>query len=173
MKPPMLPATCGISLAVMLAAAASHWWSVREFLAHRAAFSRPPAWSVAATSPPPAAPLSAQPAPVTPPAPIAKNDPPSHPSPGKSQKDFYEELIDRMGQLQNQNRDLLDQIAQTNRDMMNLEFRLDTHSESFRPLKVPQDITDPAIMRDRAALDDGLGVLPPRAEPVDDLPTFE
>lgn len=64
-----------------------------------------------------------------------------------------------MESLQNQNRDLLDQLAETNRDLMKLQFRVDTHSESFRPLPVSED-------RPFTSLDDELGVLPPRAEPV-------
>lgn len=68
-----------------------------------------------------------------------------------------------MNGLQSQNRDLLDQLAETNRDIMKLEFRVDTHSESFRPLPVTEDSPF-------TSLDDKSGVLPPRAEPVR-LPT--
>ena len=64
-----------------------------------------------------------------------------------------------MDGLQNQNRDLLDQLAETNRDLMKLEFRVDTHSESFRPMPVSED-------RPFTSVDDEPGVLPPRAEPV-------
>jgi hypothetical protein len=64
-----------------------------------------------------------------------------------------------MNGLQSQNRDLLDQLAETNRDIMKLEFRVDTHSESFRPLPVTEDSPF-------TSLDDKSGVLPPRAEPV-------
>jgi hypothetical protein len=42
---------------------------------------------------------------------------------------------------------------------MKLEFRVDTHSESFRPLPVNDERPD-------TSFDDGPGVLPPRAEPV-------
>ena len=75
------------------------------------------------------------------------------------QKQFFESLVSRMESLQNQNRDLLDQLAETNRDLMKLQFRVDTHSESFRPLPVSED-------RPFTSLDDTIGVLPPRAEPV-------
>jgi len=64
-----------------------------------------------------------------------------------------------LGALENQNRDLVDQIAETNRDMMKLEFRVDTHSESFRPLPTSEEHGD-------TTFDDGPGVLPPRADPV-------
>ena len=66
-----------------------------------------------------------------------------------------------MENIQNQNRDLLGQIAETNRDIMKLEFRVDTHSESFRPLPVSEDRPF------SSSIDaEGPGVLPPRAEPV-------
>jgi hypothetical protein len=57
-------------------------------------------------------------------------------------------------------------LAETNRDLMKLEFRVDTHSESFRPLPVTED--QPFTNLDG----DDIGVLPPRAEPVI-LPTQE
>lgn len=81
-----------------------------------------------------------------------------------SQKNFYEAMVEKMKTLEsyhksieNQNRDLVDQMAETNRDMMKLEFRVDTHSESFRPMPVSEDPAD-------LSLGDDTGVLPPRAE---------
>jgi hypothetical protein len=50
-------------------------------------------------------------------------------------------------------------MAETNRDLMKLEFRVDTHSESFRPMVVSEERID-------TSFEDGPGVLPPRAEPV-------
>ena len=38
-------------------------------------------------------------------------------------------------ELQGVNRDLQDQLEETNRDLSELQFRVDTHSESFRPLR--------------------------------------
>jgi len=70
-----------------------------------------------------------------------------------------------MASVENQNRDLLDQLAETNRDLMKLEFRIDTHSESFRPL--PLDVSSPF-----SKVDENTGVLPPRADPVY-LPSYE
>ena len=87
----------------------------------------------------------------------------SSPPVDSAQKQFFEALIAKMEKLQNQNRDLLDQVAETNRDMMKLEFRVDTHSASFRPMPVSEDRPD-------TSFDDGPGVLPPRAEPVLDDP---
>ena len=48
---------------------------------------------------------------------------------------------------------------------MKLEFRVDTHSESFRPLPVNEE-------QPFTQIDDDPGVLPPRAEPVF-LPNYE
>ena len=76
-----------------------------------------------------------------------------------------EALIAKMDGLQTQNRDLLDQLAETNRDLMKLEFRVDTHSESFRPMPVSEE-------RRFTSVDEEPGVLPPRAEPVS-FPTHE
>ncbi len=75
------------------------------------------------------------------------------------QKQLFDSLMSRLESLQNQNRDLLDQVAETNRDLMKLEFRVDTQSESFRPLTVEDPIED-------ASYQDVTGVLPPRVKPV-------
>jgi len=100
---------------------------------------------------------------VIPIKPDAKAAPDAPASPAK--QEFYEALLTRMETLQSQNRDLLDQLAETNRDLMKLEFRVDTHSESFRPLPVSEERWDTTI-------DAGPGVLPPRAEPIS-LPSYE
>lgn len=76
------------------------------------------------------------------------------------QKKLFDSLMARLESLQNQNRDLLDQVAETNRDLMKLEFRVDTHSESFRPLTVEDPIED-------ATYQDVTGVLPPRVKPAE------
>ena len=162
MKTSSVPMICGVALAAVSAAGFSHWWSVNQFVsAVRGGLPLP----VHATVPAgvPQAPAAASPAPVQLAAKralpvIAANS-------ESSQKAFYESLVTRMESLQNQNRDLMDQVAETNRDVMKLEFRVDTHSESFRPLKVNEERSD-------TSFDDGPGVLPPRADPVF-LPTGE
>ncbi len=163
MKSQHLPLFCGAALAVMSAAGASHWCSVREFAA------------AAAAGLPlgiPAAPAAPAPPSVTPPAPAsapaspqlaALQAPPAGPRvSGTAEQKFYEALVAKMENLQNQNQDLLDQVAETNRDVMKLEFRVDTHSESFRPMPVSEDRFETS-----SAYVDGEGVLPPRAMPVD------
>lgn len=152
MKPSTVPLICGAALAVMSAAGFSHWWSVRQFVAVISAGLPVSAPAKPADSPQakPAAPkLLAQ----------AQKDPTPAPATDAAQKKFYEALVAKMESLQNQNRDLLDQMAETNRDVMKLEFRVDTHSESFRPMPVSEERSD-------TSFDNGPGVLPPRAQPV-------
>ena len=157
MKSHTLPLICGIAVAAMCAAGISHWWSVRQF-------------SVAMNATAPAArpvPPAAEPSALTAREPAAKPAAPAEATPVRAtaaappaeQQKFYNALITRMESLQNQNRDLLDQLAETNRDLMKLEFRVDSHSASFRPLPVSED-------QPFTSLDSDIGVLPPRAEPV-------
>jgi TolA-binding protein len=46
-----------------------------------------------------------------------------------------QELDSRNQELQGNNVKLQEQLKETNRDLNELQFRVDTHSESFRPLK--------------------------------------
>jgi hypothetical protein len=161
MKPSTIPMICGVALAAMSAAGFSHWWSVNSFVAAVdaglpvTAPAKPAAKPVEAPAPKPAAPAT-----------LAAQTPRPAAAPEEAmQKKFYESLIAKMEALQNQNRDLLDQVAETNRDVMKLEFRVDTHSESFRPMPVNEERLD-------TSFEDGPGVLPPRVEPVL-LPTGE
>ena len=152
MKPSTVPMICGLALAAMSAAGVSHWWSVKQFAAaiQTGLPVTSPAKPVRVTPANPAAPaLLAQ----------APRNPAAAPVTDAAQKKFYEALVTKMEQLQNQNKDLLDQMAETNRDVMKLEFRVDTHSESFRPMPVSEERLD-------TSFDSGPGVLPPRAEPV-------
>lgn len=157
MKSSTVPIFCGAALAAMSAAGASHWWTVRQTVA---IFQS----GIPIQSP---APAGVRPVETKPPgkpdsAPLLAKAPKPQPAAAPadaSQKKFYEALVSKMENLQNQNRDLLDQMAETNRDLMKLEFRVDTHSESFRPLPVNEERID-------TSFDDGPGVLPPRAEPV-------
>jgi hypothetical protein len=149
MKSPVMPLISGLSMAAMCAAGLSHWWSVRQFVAtmeapspQPASAAQPPVREEVARIPQAADPVAAAP----------------H-LPGVGQQQFYDALITRMEALQNQNRDLLDQLAETNRDLMKLEFRVDSHSASFRPLPLSED-------QPFTSFDSDIGVLPPRAEPV-------
>jgi hypothetical protein len=153
---PTPPMICGTLLATMIGAGFSHFWSVQELVAN---FPTSPATRLV-----PHAPGSDtnQNLPDTPNRP----DPAMSPVPanGDAQREFFEGLLAEVRALRNENRNLIDQVAETNRDMMKMEFRLDTHSESFRPLPAAED-------RGRGDIsstpeDDFPGVLPPRAQPV-------
>lgn len=154
MKPTTLPLICGMTLAASLGAGVSHWWSVRQFttLLEQGIPATPTPVVKPMT---PSTPVFAQNQKQAPAAAIA------NPLDGTHQKDFYEALIQKMTRVESQNRDLLDQLAETNRDMMNLEFRVDMHSESFRPLPVIEEKPFTSINTF-----DG-EVLPPRANAVE------
>jgi hypothetical protein len=159
MKSSPLPKISGVALVALSATGFSHWWSVNQFVsAVQGGIPLP----IAAPAAPRDAPAVEPSAPDTGSLPFAMNDakPALTGASSPSQKAFYEALVARMERLQNQNRDLLDQVAETNRDVMKLEFRVDTHSESFRPMPIPDDLYS------ATSFDDGPGVLPPRAEPV-------
>jgi hypothetical protein len=160
MKPSTSPMICGLALAAMSAAGFSHWWSVRSFAS---------AVEKGMVLAPPVTPAVAQPqkqAPALPPAaPVLVAEAPKSTPPLLASEEAQRVLIEtltninkRFEALQNQNRDLRDQVAETNRDVMNLGFRVDTHSESFRPMPLTEE--------QATSFDDGPGVLPPRAEPV-------
>jgi hypothetical protein len=154
MKASTIPVICSCALTAMSAAGLSHWWSVRQFIT--AMDVGIPTVSPRHAPQPAAAPREA---PLKAPDLLAANPTPQATAVTTAQKAFYEALIAKMEGIQNQNRDLLDQLAETNRDLMKLEFRVDTHSESFRPMPVSED-------RPYTSVDDEPGVLPPRAEPV-------
>lgn len=174
----IIPWTCSIALASMLAAGTSHWWSVSQMVAAVGATPakfQPRAPSVPLTPPAmmPQKP-AASPAAVTPPviaatvAPKAEapaTQPVPAAAPAKGQQEFFETLVAELKNLRQQNQDLREQIGETNRDMMDVQFRLDTHSESFRPLKVNEPPPEMSTTHDS-----GPGVLPPRALSAEDLP---
>ena len=157
MKASTLPVICTCALTAMSAAGFSHWWSIHQLVASMGPGlirSAAPA-SQRPTTQPAATPRDPQ---LKAPA-LATTATPQPTAVSNAQKAFYEAMLAKMEGLQNQNRDLLDQLAETNRDLMKLEFRVDTHSESFRPMPVSED-------RPYTSNDDEPGVLPPRAEPV-------
>lgn len=161
---------CAFYLVAMSLAVGIHWWSLREFT-HIAKISpsriapittpaahRPPTPSKTqiAAIPTPVKPPVASPTPA--PAPIAA---PTYPSSNSSRDEFYATMLRQIENLQNQNRDLIDQLAETNRELMKLEFRVDTHSSQFRPLPVTEE-------RQEAFMPEGQGVLPPRPLIIDE-----
>lgn len=79
--------------------------------------------------------------------------------PSQPQREFYASMLKQIESLQNQ--DLLDQLAETNRELMKLEFRVDTHSSQFRPLPVTEERLE------EVRFDDSSGLLPPRPVMID------
>jgi hypothetical protein len=160
---PTLPMICVTLLVAMMAAGVSHYWSVSEFVSR---YPTTPATRILPSvgtgenqrESPQAFPLAAA--------------TPSHSTAQETtaQKEFFEGLLAEMRALRNENRNLIDQVAETNRDMMKMEFRLDTHSESFRPLPTSEgrdDRTNNYTGDLPAGLDNDFpSVLPPRASPV-------
>lgn len=153
-----LPMTCSLALASMSAAVVSHWWSLDAFTPLLRNSPRltattpviPPAFP--ATAPPDSKPLANPPAP-----------PPSA-GPAAAQKEFYEALLEEMRQLKKTNLALRDQMAETNRDLMKLEFRVDTQSASFRPLPVTEDVSSlDTTSLDTSTRDAEPDVIAPRA----------
>ena len=51
----------------------------------------------------------------------------------------FEQLNDENLMLREETVQLQEQVAETNRDLSQLQFRVDTHSESFRPLRVKDE----------------------------------
>ena len=165
MKPAVIPVFCGLVLTGISAAGISHWWSVQAILAAAKSGSSFPVAPVPAV-PQPVRPVVKVTPPAATPAVVVKSEPVAMKQPvarvtstkddhqAGASEEFYRKLIAEMNELRNQNRDLRDQMAETNRDLMKLEFRVDTHSESFRPLPVSEE-------RIETTLDEGTGVLPP------------
>lgn len=157
---PAPPIICGTMLAAMMAAGLSHSWSIEKFIVDY---------------PTAQAPLLTSPVKKTEKTPEVIKTLPEAPQPTSNQlathqpelesaagKEFFESLIQEMRNLRNENKALTDQIAETNRDVMKMQFQIDTHSESFRPLPTSERRLDTSYSTE----DDYIGVLPPRAEPV-------
>ncbi len=160
---PIPPILCGTLLAAMMAAGLSHHWSIQGFLAN---YEAVPVRLSPAVSP--MAPAQQQKMSPEPPLELATLTASTSPGPGDietaAEKEFFKGLVAEMKQLRNENRDLLDQLSETNREVMKLEFRVDTHSESFRPLPTSEERLDTTFGIDHE--EDIPGVLPPRANPV-------
>ena len=172
MKPSLIPIACSIALALMAGAAAAHWCSVRDMVRLAGVMPmQPPSEKHGLPAPQDniktrqaeallAEARGALKKPVTNPS----NTPvkaPSQASAGGGE-DRFERLLSAMEgmvgenqRMQEENRRLRESQAETNRDLMELQFRVDMYDGEFRPLKVEEDA---------APYDDGsggIGVLPP------------
>jgi len=161
MKNATIQGVCCLALTLMTGAVAAHWQMVRKTMELASQLPRPQAVNSSA-------------------APIAQEDPavkaarqilaeakaastsatsrtePISTASNAAQDARIERLISSCETLMAQNAELKNQVAETNRDLMALQFQVDSHSESFRPLKIPEEST---------ARPAGTGVLPPREAP--------
>lgn len=151
-----IPMACSLALTTMATAFVSTWWPVRDIGAdlRDVTWLAVPNKSTSGLNPYFMPPL--RPAAET----LAIQAPPTQAAGTISiQKEQFESLLSEMKKLKKDNIALLDQISEINRDLMQLEFRVDTHSESFRPLPTSED---QSIAPDPTIIDGSQGVLPPR-----------
>jgi hypothetical protein len=166
MKPSLIPIACGTALALMAGAAAGHWSSVREMT--RLAATLPAQLPPTRPQPPAINPLPDdglareaksflaharrvdESAPAPQPATAAK-------PPATDTDSRVEKLLTLLESTVEQNQELRDRIGETNRDLLELRFQVDSYDGQFRPLKVEEE---------PAYYDDGSGgVLPPIETP--------
>ena len=155
---PMPPIVCVTLLAAMMVASVSHYWFVENFVGN---YPTTPAVRLipdAPAAPTPLSPIQQQVATMQ----SAKLASVTNQSSDADSTEFFKELMQELRNLRNDNKALNNQIAETNRDVMKMQFQIDTHSESFRPMPTSDNRDDRSQMYD----DDLPGVLPPRAEPV-------
>ena len=153
---PAPPIICGTLLAAMMAAGFSHYWSVREFVAD---YPTVPAVRLLPASPAQKlAPTRNHKQGILP-SPLATTS-----SQGESiaMRGMFQEMLDELRRIKDERNALMDQLGETNRDVMRLQFQVDSHSRSFRPLPTSEERNDTTFGMD----DDLPGVLPPRANPV-------
>lgn len=172
MKSSFVPIACGTALALMAGAAGSHWLSVRDMAAFARLVPQSPAPSTSPTLPqaPALQPLpddglarqaktllaeARREQPV--PAAKANSGATSTRALAGGGAGTEERLLRLFEDMLQQNQELRDRVADTNRDMMELRFQVDSYHGQFRPLKVEEEPT---------YFDDGSGgVLPPLEAP--------
>lgn len=129
-----IPIICTIALTAMTAIFVKAWWPIRDMGCDLRAIQPQTLASIAA--------------PVFPQIETKKNAPAAAISQEQTtnkansvtiDKQTFDSLIAEIRRLGECNETLRDQLAELNRDLMQLEFRVDTHSESFRPLPVSEE----------------------------------
>ena len=161
MKPATLPSICGAALAIMAGAAGSHFASVNQLVALAEGNTLP-----IATDGLPMAPAADDPLDTR--SMIAelrrqneamedhlagRRNAPTQPAAAQGNPSELQSVLSELVAI---NRELRSQIAETNRDLMELRFQVDTHSDQFRPLNTvaePVEELDP--------YDPSIGILPP------------
>jgi hypothetical protein len=118
-----------VALAMMAGGAGVHWWKVRGMESTTAS----PQWLSLSLEKPGGDPvMTASSGPGT-------RVPGEGPDPSRTELNSIvstmEEMVSVLKDLRTENDDLRDQVKEINRDLNEAELRLDSHSESFRPLK--------------------------------------
>lgn len=154
-----IPMICSMVLTTMSAVFFSSWWPNREIavdLYDDPQYASPRTQQVPSA---PHAPRTRSTPGSNAPVPAATPTPTPGPAPASAaSRDSYEAILKEMRQLKTENMAIRDQMAEINRDLMKLEFRVDTHSESFRPLPVAEEESPQAVPVPEA----GPSLLPPR-----------
>jgi hypothetical protein len=134
-----IPIICTLALTVMTAFFVKAWWPIRDMGCDFRAI-QPRTFASIAVPVVPRIEIK-KPAPAAAPATVA-NKPEQSLSDAESVnigKKTLDSLIAEIQRLGKSNETLRDQLAELNRDLMQLEFRVDTHSASFRPLPVNEE----------------------------------
>ncbi|MBK1827033.1 hypothetical protein [Haloferula rosea] len=162
MKPAIVPIVCGAALAIMAGAATTHFASVQQII--QLAGNPTPASIAPLAQPGDTEAMiarlqqenqSLQGTLANSRAILSASTQGQH-APQAAPTTKTEQLL---AELVSMNRELRNQVAETNRDLMELQFRVDTHSEQFRPLNVTeQSYSDPLGPPE---YDTSIGVLPP------------
>jgi hypothetical protein len=134
-----IPIICTLALTVMTAFFVKAWWPIRDMGCDFRAI-QPRTFASIAVPVVPRIEIK-QPAPASAPAAVVtkpEQTPPDAESVSIDKKTL-DSLVAEIQRLGKSNETLRDQLAELNRDLMQLEFRVDTHSESFRPLPVNEE----------------------------------
>lgn len=153
---PLPPIVCGAVLIGISTAGLSHFWSVQQFLAFYQQGPLPTE-NLPTKSIPQAPKETLEPEASASTPQLAAKETPSEPDANAL---VFKELLTELRAIKGERNGLVDQLAETNRDVMKLQFQVDSHSESFRPLPIPDE-------RDETTFelsDDLPGVLPPRLD---------
>lgn len=130
-----IPIICTLALTVMTAFFVKTWWPIRNMGCDFRAIQPKTFASIAV-------PVVSR-IEIKQPAPAAVANKPEQTPPNAESvtinKKTLDTLVAEIQRLSKSNETLRDQLAELNRDLMQLEFRVDTHSESFRPMPVSEE----------------------------------
>ena len=130
-----IPIICTLALTVMTAFFVKAWWPIRDMGCDFRAIQPRTFASIAVPVVPRIEIKKTAPAVVA----IKPEQAPPDAESVSIDKKTLDSLVAEIQRLGKSNESLRDQLAELNRDLMQLEFRVDTHSESFRPLPVNEE----------------------------------